>query len=152
MGIIKKSLYENIVKLQKSLLKSKQENEKLKRAYDLDQKKKLLSLIEFCDNYENVIKSFGPEDAQGQVNIRKSLKRIKVLKKKYDRILASMGAALIETHKIDHANIDCKQVLVAEVIENKKSSNNCATIEVLKNGYLFNDEVLRPVEVIISYL
>lgn len=150
MGTIKKALYDNIISLQKDLLNARQESKMLKKDYVLERKKNLLLLIEFCDNYENVIESFDENLVKTQVKSEKSLKRIKILKKKYDRILISMGVSVIDISDIDHVNIDTKKVFVAEVIESDCPQGTSSSIEILKKGYCAYGEVLRPVEVVLT--
>ena len=144
MGEIKKIAYQNLISLQKELLIKTRDNEKIKRDFYKEKKDILLTLLDFSDNYENILLTSKQDE-----NV-KLIKRIKLLKRKYDRILTEMGVEIIDVENIDINNIDYNNVIIVENTFKNDLENDFPMLEVVKKGYLYQNKVLRPIEVILK--
>ena len=131
--------------LQKRLVLLEQENRSLQKENAKKIKEISLSLIEFCDAFDNVLLNCTNEASNGQSGVPTSfLRRVKKLRRRFKGLLTSY-----DINEIGFGNgFDSKKAKIVEV-RNNPSHENGHVLEVVRSGYESSSTVLRPAEIIV---
>lgn len=137
-------LRDKLVYFQKRLVELTSEVDTSKKRCQEAEEDFLLELFGVADAFENIFNHLAEKQPSRDKATQRAIKSFQAIQRKLLRILADKGAVQI-TLLDNKAQIGLCQIIETRMVTDQDEGTILA---IIKNGYLYGDKVLRPMEVV----